>query len=150
VTLATQNNFLYTLLDFTLGGQRFTLVNDTAELISNGVTYSPSAFKADLLEQPGKGLGTTNIIFSNVSADGEPLSLGEIVFNNIQAIMGEMIILRRVLRSNADNVLIDMPLEVLGVIITPKELRINVGFYNLYQQTLPRLYYDNRTAPGLV
>ena len=149
MTLATQNNFLYTLLDFTLGPQRFTLVNDTEELVSNGVTYLPAAFKAELLAQPERGLQSTRVVFSNVAVDGPGSELGEMIFDAIQSILGELMTLRRVFRSAPDALLIETPLEVLGVNIATQAVTINVGFYNLYQQTLPRKHYDEKTAPGL-
>jgi len=150
VTLATTEKFLYTLLDFTIGGQRFTLVNDTLALTSNGVVYDAAAFKINLLAQSERGLQSTPLAFSNVAADGVASELGEIVFGAIQDILGEMIIIRRVFRESPNTVLIETPLEVLTVSITPQAVTLSVGFYNLYQQTLPRKFYDASTAPGLV
>lgn len=144
-----RDNFLYTLLDFTISGQRFTLINDTEALTVGGDNYLPSAFKADLLPQPEKGLAPTNIVFSNVGAAGTVSELGELAFNSIQQILGEMIIIRRVFKADQNNILIETPLEVLQISITPKTVSIRAGFYNLYQQTIPRLYYDESTAPGL-
>ena len=149
MTLATQNNFLYTLLDFTLEGQRFTLVNDTQELVSNGVTYLPAAFKAELLAQPERGLQSTRVVFSNIAIDGAVSELGEMTFDAVQSILGELMTLRRVFRSAPDALLIETPLEVLGVNIATQAITITAGFYNLYQQTLPRKHYDEKTAPGL-
>jgi len=141
--------FLYTLLDFSVNGQRFTLINDTVALTSNGVTYAPASFRAPLLPQPEKGLQTTKIQFSNVAANGAASELGEIVFRSLQDILGQMVIIRRVFREVPENLITETPLEILGVSITPEAVNVSAGFYNLYQQNLPRLHYDNRTAPGL-
>ncbi|MCK5922978.1 MAG: hypothetical protein KAG66_18695 [Methylococcales bacterium] len=150
MTIASNNKYLHTLLSFTINGQAFNLVNDTEALNSQGVDYSPSAFKADLLPQPAKGMATTAINFSNVAADGEPSELGEITFDAIQSIMGELITIRRVFTDAPDTHLIELPLEVLTVSITPQTVSISAGYYNLYYQTLARDYYDATTAPGLV
>jgi len=141
--------FLYTLLDFTIAGTRYLFINDTEALTSGGDTYHPAAFKAELLPQPERGLKATRIVFSNINPQGAVSELGEIVFAHIQSIMGTLVTLRRVFRYNPDNILIDAPLEVLGLKITPKAVTFSVGFYNLHEQTLPRLFYDDRTAPGL-
>jgi hypothetical protein len=136
-------------LDFSVDGQRFTLINDTKALTRNGVTYAPASFRAELLPQPEKGLQTTKIQFSNVAADGTASELGELTFRSLQDILGQMVIIRRVFRQIPENAIIETPLEILGVSITPKAVTVSAGFYNLYQQTLPRLHYDDRTAPGL-
>jgi len=149
MTIDSEARHPYTLIEIDVAGVAFRFINDTAELVSGGNTFLPASFAAPIMAQPSEGFPTAQIQFSNLLPSDQPSEFGEMIFSAGENIIGSTLVHRTVFRSSPDAYLTESSIVVQKITITPTAVVFTVGYFNPYDHSIPRDYYDSETAPGL-
>lgn len=119
------------------------VVNDTSEVIHNGLPYAPIPFRLiwpdDQEEQAPK---------ATLAIDNIGLELTQWV-DKSHGGMGATVTFKKILRSNPDYVELAVELELQGIEMTTTEILLTLGHRNLFHRPLVRMHFRPETHPAI-
>jgi len=119
------------------------VVNDRQDLVSNGNTFIAMAFRAALPSEPEKGLPKARLAMDNV---GKELVTWIDGSNGGE---GATVRMMQVLRSNPDNLEVDITMDLSDVTMDSLEVTATLGFEDLLNRPAVMLSYRPDKAPGV-
>jgi hypothetical protein len=119
------------------------VVNDKANLISNGITYIGLGFNITLPSDPQTGDPTATLSIDNVSQD---LMEWLEVSNGAP---GTTVTIQSALLSNPDNIEWSMTLNLINISANNKSVSGTLAYNNLAQLSATNRTYSPQLAPGL-
>lgn len=119
------------------------VVNDKANLVSNGITYIGLGFNITLPSDPQTGDPTATLSIDNVSQD---LMEWLEVSNGAP---GTTVTIQSALLSNPDNIEWSMTLNLINISANNKSVSGTLAYNNLAQLSATNRTYSPQLAPGL-